>query len=134
MQASRREFLTKAAQGAAVAACGGLIWAQLLRQEAAASVLALRPPGALAERDFAATCIKCGQCVQACPYDTLRLARAEDDAPIGTPHFVPREIPCYMGSDIPCQVACPTVSLACERRASQGSRWPRARARGGGRG
>ncbi len=94
MQPKRREFLIRAAQGAAVAACGGLVWAHLLRQEAAASVLALRPPGALAERDFAAACIKCGQCVQACPYDTLRLARAEDSVPIGTPHLVPRELPC----------------------------------------
>ena len=112
MQARRREFLIKAAQGAAVAACGGLIWAQLLRREAVASVLALRPPGARAERDFAAACIKCGQCVQACPYHTLRLARAEDDAPIGTPYFVPRDIPCYMCSDIPCLAACPTGALA----------------------
>lgn len=111
MQAKRREFLIKAAQGAAVAACGGLIWAQLLRREAVASVLALRPPGALAERDFAAACIKCGQCVAACPYDTLHLARAEDDAPIGTPYFVPRDIPCYMCTDIPCVPACPTGAL-----------------------
>lgn len=111
MQPKRREFLIKAAQGAAVAACGGLVWAHLLRQEAAASVLALRPPGALAEHDFAAACIKCGQCAQACPYDTLRMARAEDDAPIGTPYFVPREIPCYMCTDIPCIPACPTGAL-----------------------
>ena len=111
MQAKRREFLIKTAQGAAVAACGGLIWAHLLRQEAAASVLALRPPGALPERDFAAACIKCGQCAQACPYDTLHMARAEDDAPIGTPYFVPRDVPCYMCSDIPCVVACPTGAL-----------------------
>jgi ferredoxin-type protein NapG len=111
MQPKRREFLIRAAQGAAVAACGGLVWAHLLRQEAAASVLALRPPGALAERDFAAACIKCGQCVQACPYDTLRLARAEDSVPIGTPHFVPREVPCYMCPNIPCVPACPTGAL-----------------------
>lgn len=114
MQPKRREFLVRAAQGAAAAACGGLVWAHLLRQEAAASVLALRPPGALAERDFAAACIKCGQCVEACPYDTLRLARAEDAAPIGTPYFVPREIPCYMCADFPCVPACPTGALAHE--------------------
>lgn len=114
MQARRREFLVRTAQSAALAACGGLIWAQLLRREAVASVLALRPPGALAEADFAATCIKCGQCAQACPYDTLRMARADDDAPIGTPYFVPRRIPCYMCSDIPCQIACPTGALAPE--------------------
>ena len=111
MQPGRREFLIKAAQGAAAAACGGLVWAHLLRQEAAASVLALRPPGALAETDFAAVCIKCGQCTQACPYDTLRMAPAESDMPIGTPYFVPRETPCYMCSDIPCQAACPTGAL-----------------------
>ena len=111
MDAGRRDFLIRAAQGAAVAACGGLLWAQLLRQEAAASVLALRPPGALVERDFAAACIKCGQCVQACPYDTLHLARAEDGAPIGTPYFVPREVPCYMCTDFPCIPACPTGAL-----------------------
>ena len=31
---TRREFLIKAAQGAALAACGGCFWAYLLRQEA----------------------------------------------------------------------------------------------------
>lgn len=111
MDVGRREFLMWAAQGAAVAACGGLLWAQLLRQEAAASVLALRPPGALAEADFAAACIKCGQCVHACPYDTLRLARAQDGVPIGTPFFTPRKVPCYMCTDFPCVPACPTGAL-----------------------
>lgn len=111
MQPTRREFLLKTVQGAAVAACGGLVWAHLLRQEAAASVLALRPPGALDERDFAAACIKCGQCAQACPYDTVRMAQAEDDVPIGTPYFVPRDVPCYMCVDIPCIPACPTGAL-----------------------
>jgi ferredoxin-type protein NapG len=111
MDSKRRSFLVKTAQGAAVAACGGLVWAHLLRQEAAASVLALRPPGALAEADFAAACIKCGQCAQACPYDTLRMARAEEAVPIGTPYFVPRNIPCYMCSDVPCVPACPTGAL-----------------------
>lgn len=111
MDSKRREFFLKTVQGAAVAACGGLVWAHLLRQEAAASVLALRPPGALAEADFASACIKCGQCAQACPYDTLRMARAEEIVPIGTPYFVPREIPCYMCTDIPCVPVCPTGAL-----------------------
>ncbi len=111
MDAGRREFLMRTAQSAAVAACGGLLWAHLLRQEAAASVLALRPPGALAEADFAAACIKCGQCVDACPYDTLHLARAQDGAPIGTPFFTPRKVPCYMCTDFPCVPACPTGAL-----------------------
>lgn len=111
MDAARREFLIKAAQGTAVAACGGLLWAQLLRNNASASVLAIRPPGARPESDFAALCIKCGQCARACPYDTLKMATAGDKVPIGTPYFLPRKIPCYMCTDIPCKVACPTGAL-----------------------
>jgi ferredoxin-type protein NapG len=108
---ARRQFLVKTAQGAAVAATGGLVWAYLLKQESKAAPFALRPPGALAEADFGATCIKCGQCVVDCPFDTLRLAAAGEGVPIGTPHFEPRQIPCYMCEDIPCTRACPTGAL-----------------------
>jgi ferredoxin-type protein NapG len=111
---ARRDFLVKAAQGTAVAACGGLLWDYLLRQEVRAHPYALRPPGALAEGDFHAACIKCGQCVNACPYDTLKLAGAGGDMPIGTPYFTPREIPCYLCPDIPCMKACPTGALSPE--------------------
>jgi ferredoxin-type protein NapG len=107
----RREFLVRSAQTAGLAACGGLAWLALLRNEARAAVNALRPPGALAERDFAARCIKCGQCVRACPYDTLRLAVGRDPVPAGTPWFDPRAIPCYMCQDLPCTRACPTGAL-----------------------
>jgi len=34
----------------------------------------LRPPGALDEKDFLASCIKCGQCVQLCPVQAIKLA------------------------------------------------------------
>lgn len=108
---SRRAFLTRLAQGAALTATGGLVWAYLLEQQARATPFALRPPGARPEDDFNALCIKCGQCARACPYDTLQLAPAGADMPIGTPHFVPREVPCYLCEDIPCQVACPTGAL-----------------------
>jgi len=107
----RREFLTRMGQGAAVAATGGLIWSYLLREQAHATPTGIRPPGALAEPDFSAKCIKCGQCVRACPYDTLKLATVGEAVPIGTPYFTPRETPCYMCIDIPCKVACPTGAL-----------------------
>jgi ferredoxin-type protein NapG len=108
---SRRNFFAKVGQGAALAASGGLVWLYLLKQQVRASPYAIRPPGARDEEDFHARCIKCGQCVDACPYDTLALATADAGIPIGTPYFVPREVPCYMCTDIPCVVACPTGAL-----------------------
>jgi ferredoxin-type protein NapG len=108
---ARRNFIVRMMQGSALAATGGLGWAFLLKQQAAASPFAIRPPGALAEPDFNARCIKCGRCVLDCPYDTLDLAKAGDTLPIGTPYFIPREMPCYMCPDIPCVKACPTGAL-----------------------
>ncbi len=74
-----------------------------------------QPPGALsATHDmarFLAACSRCGQCVTACPYKTLRLASPNDPAPTGTPFFMPRETPCYLCHDMPCVKACPTGAL-----------------------
>jgi len=99
-------------QSATLASTGGLGWFYLLRQEARAHPFALRPPGAIAESDFNSACIKCGQCVVACPFDTLKLAPAGGNLPIGMPYFEPRQIPCYLCPDIPCMKACPTGALS----------------------
>lgn len=109
---TRRDFLVKMAQGAALAGTGGLLWDHLLRQEARAHPYALRPPGALDEKDFNTACIKCGQCVIDCPPLILKLAPAGGDLPIGTPYFEPRTGPCIMCPDIPCMKACPTGALS----------------------
>ncbi len=111
---SRRDFLVKMAQGAALAGTGGFLWAYLLRDEARAYPYALRPPGALAEADFNAACIKCGQCVNACPPKILKLAPAGGDLPIGMPYFTPRTGACIMCPDIPCMKVCPTGALTPE--------------------
>ncbi len=111
MQANRRRVLQGLAQGAAGAFVGGALWGGFLRQSRAAPTV-LRPPGALAdEADFARACIKCGACVSACPYDTLRLADLGEDAPAGTPTFTPRQVACAMCVDIPCVRPCPSGAL-----------------------
>jgi ferredoxin-type protein NapG len=123
IDAKRREFLIRSAQGGALAASGGLVWAFLVDRQAQASAPdLLRPPGARDGPDFAALCIKCGRCVQACPYDTLSLAPAGERAPIGTPFFRAREVPCYMCPDIPCKAACPTGALDPDLEAIEAAR------------
>lgn len=107
----RRRFLASIAGTAGGAALLSLGLALYARQSAALPGHALRPPGALADRDFLSACVRCGLCVRDCPYDTLRLARLGDGVPTGTPYFVAREIPCEMCDDIPCVKACPTGAL-----------------------
>ena len=109
-QEDRRRFLLSGARAIGLAILGGLTWSAYL-SEVKASSLILRPPAALDEDDFLSTCIKCGLCVEACPFDTLKLAKPGDNLPLGTPYFVPRNIPCYMCVDIPCVPVCPTDAL-----------------------
>lgn len=71
----------------------------------------VRPPGALQETDFLDACVRCGLCVQACPYDTLLLADLGQPLPVGTPYFVARQAPCRMCETMPCVAACPTGAL-----------------------
>lgn len=106
----RRKFLALMAQSGGFLALGGLVWTGYV-DEAKSTPLILRPPGAVAEKDFMRLCIRCGQCVEACPYDTLSLAKPGSHKPVGTPFFIPREIPCYMCTDIPCVPVCPTHAL-----------------------
>ncbi len=106
----RRKFFLSIARATGLALLGGLTWSAYV-DEVKASSLILRPPGALKESDFLANCIKCGMCVEACPYHTLKLAHPGDNKPLGTPFFEPRKIPCYMCEDIPCVPVCPTGAL-----------------------
>ncbi len=107
---SRREMFKKVFQKAGLLGFGGIAWGAQV-EEGKAATMVLRPPGALKEPDFVRACIKCGICVEDCPYDTLILAKPGDDLPVGTPYFVAREIPCYMCTDIPCVKNCPTDAL-----------------------
>ena len=115
----RRLFLLNMARTVGLTALGGLVWSAYV-DEVTASTLILRPPGALKEKDFLKTCIKCGMCVEACPFDTLFLAKPGDNKPLGTPFFEPRKVPCYMCTDIPCVPVCPTGALDEKSVTSEG--------------
>lgn len=73
----------------------------------------LRPPGAVPERNFLARCIHCGQCVEVCPHDSLRMhggfGRARH-----TPEVLPRTVPCYLC--MKCPPVCPSGALRPEVR------------------
>jgi len=106
---TRRKFLktsTLVVTGGAIAY--GAVSVPLLRRNR----LLLRPPGALAEDHFLASCIKCGQCLQVCPPQVLKLAGISQGFGIGTPYIVPREGGCILCSGLPCVLACPTGALA----------------------
>jgi ferredoxin-type protein NapG len=107
----RRKALKEGLRLACGAAVCGLALAGLARQSTSRPAQAIRPPGALPEEEFQSACVRCGLCVRACPYDTLRLARFGEGPAQGTPYFLAREVPCEMCEDIPCLEACPTGAL-----------------------
>jgi len=106
---TRKQFLT----GIGVALTGGLGGAWLAAEKTRGAKL-LRPPGALAENNFLAACIRCGLCVEQCPYHTLQLADATQVAALGTPYLVARQVPCRLCqgyAELKCIAACPTPAL-----------------------
>lgn len=107
----RRRFLIRAAGQACGATLLGMGLITFSDQAQSLPASAIRPPGALAEKDFLSACVRCGLCVRDCPYDTLKLSKLGDAVTTGTPYFIARDIPCEMCDDIPCVVACPTGAL-----------------------
>ena len=76
----------------------------------------LRPPGSLEEKDFLASCIKCGQCVQVCPVQAIRLADLVDGFGVGVPYIEAREQACDFSCDaVQCILACPTGALVYDK-------------------
>lgn len=74
------------------------------------SKLRLRPPGAIPETEFLATCIRCGKCAQICPYGSIKTAGLLDGpVMMGTPFIVPRSKPCYLC--MKCTAVCPSGAL-----------------------
>lgn len=120
---NRRKFMATTLQSVGLTALGGMLWSGYC-DEAKASPLVLRPPGALPEEQFLDACIKCGLCAEACVNresnknrdgtqreGTIKMAKGGDHRLIGTPYFIPTEVPCYMCDDIPCVPVCPSGAL-----------------------
>lgn len=69
----------------------------------------LRPPGAVPEAMFAGKCIRCGRCVESCPYRCIKLLDIRHGVFAGTPLIAVADIPCYLC--MRCVHVCPTGSL-----------------------
>jgi ferredoxin len=71
----------------------------------------LRPPGSLDEKNFLSRCIRCGECMKACPNNALHptLTEAGLDG-LWTPVLVPRVGYCEP-SCVLCGEACPTGAI-----------------------
>jgi len=109
----RRDFV-KGAIGfsiVALASGAGIYFAPKLK----AKEPRLRPPGAVPEDDFLKMCIKCGQCLQVCPYDSILLEDIDGGASVGMAYIDPHKRGCYLCEAFPCILACPTGALDHEK-------------------
>lgn len=109
----RRQWL-RGAIGAAGAAALALVW-QAEPALARVERSRLRPPGARAEGEFLAQCLRCGKCAQVCPRGAVRMAGLEAGLmEVGTPCLEPRVMACDLcqgASPPPCAGACATGAL-----------------------
>ena len=104
----RRTFLQLLASGIAwLGADPSSVRAALVASPVATN--RLRPPGAVAEELFAAKCIRCGRCVEVCPYRSIVMLDIRDGIHAGTPLIEAEKIPCYLC--MKCVEVCPTGSL-----------------------
>lgn len=94
-----------------LAAIGGIVGAPYLK----ANELRLRPPGAVDEDEFIGLCIKCGQCLQVCPYDSIILEDIDGKVGVGMAYIEPRRRGCYLCDAFPCILACPSGALDHEK-------------------
>jgi len=100
---SRRAFLSSLGLG--------LIMGILFRKTRFRSSTLIRPPGARKEEEFLGLCIRCGECIRACPTGGLRPALLEAGwEGIGTPRLVPRIGGCASYCNL-CSQVCPTEAI-----------------------
>jgi len=114
VETDRRDFIKYSSLGVLGLVLGG---GMIFSPYALKAENRLRPPGAVPEKDFLALCIKCGQCLQVCPYHSIKLADIDMGHGVGTPYIDALERGCYACNAVPCVLACPSGALdhSCEK-------------------
>jgi ferredoxin-type protein NapG len=108
VKTDRREFVKYSTLGIlGLFLGGGIVFSPYLR----GNENRLRPPGAVPEKEFLGLCIKCGQCLQVCPYHSIKLADMAKGYGEGTPYIDANERGCYACEAVPCVLACPSGAL-----------------------
>jgi len=108
IETERREFIKYSTLGVlGFVLAGGIGLSPYLH----ANETRLRPPGAVDEHTFLGLCIKCGQCLQVCPFHSIELADWVKGAGEGTPYIDPSERGCWACEAVPCVLACPSGAL-----------------------
>jgi len=104
---TRRRVLTSVAAGAAALPLFRIVPGLAVQRDARL----IRPPGALDETDFLNRCVRCGECMKACPNDALHPTLTEAGLEgIWTPTVVPRIGYCET-SCVLCSQVCPTGAI-----------------------
>jgi len=114
IETERREFIKYSTLGIlGLVLAGGVGLSPYLH----AQETRLRPPGALPEDEFLGLCIKCGQCLQVCPYHAIELSDWGKGHGVGTPYIDASIRGCWACEAVPCVLACPTGALehSCEK-------------------
>jgi len=108
IETERREFIKYSTLGIlGLVLAGGVGLSPFLN----ASETRLRPPGAVDEHSFLGLCIKCGQCLQVCPFHSIKLADWAKGAGEGTPYIDANIRACWACEAVPCVLACPSGAL-----------------------
>jgi len=108
IQTDKRDFIKFSTLGILGLALGGGMFFSPIALKAENR---LRPPGAVDEKKFLALCIKCGQCLQVCPYHSIKLSDMAMGHGIGTPYIDADIRGCYACDAVPCVLACPSGAL-----------------------
>ncbi|WP_456387900.1 4Fe-4S binding protein [Desulfolithobacter sp.] len=105
----RRGFLKLTGVVTATALLSGSIKASASLLRSPVTTNRLRPPGAVPEEIFAGKCLRCGRCVEVCPYHCIELLDIRHGLHAGTPLIAVEKIPCYLC--MKCVDVCPTGTL-----------------------